>query len=452
MTGAARGTANYMIQIKNNSEEIIKISGVIAENGNIIAKRVLTNRFFNKYGEIFEVVSTMADGRQVMNLREGWEIAKASKARKPKASEPTEPEPIAEPEPTTTEPEPIAEPTQVVEPEPQPEPTTEPVQPTIEPTQSEPTFNTGSLQDGLTAAFMPVFTGVAKQIEQNVMAKVQPILDKAPIKHVIEVRTPQGTQTLSTDIVHVEFERLSWLVANNIPTYIYGPAGSGKNVLCAQVAEALGLTFYYCGAISDEFKLKGYGNAAGEYVPTEFYKAFTQGGLLMLDELDASDPQVLVAINAAISQRYVDFPVIGRVDAHPDFRVVSAGNTFGTGASMAYTGRSSLDASTLNRFGYLKVDYDPRIDLCCAGNDKELCKFGQGLRKAAELTGLSLLVSYRQFTMMSQLLAGGMFTTEHAIEFAITKGMQRDELVILDNALHMDDNKFAQALHRLATA
>jgi hypothetical protein len=220
----------------------------------------------------------------------------------------------------------------------------------------------------------------------------------------------------------------------------------------AQVAEALGLTFYYCGAISDEFKLKGYGNAAGEYVPTEFYKAFTQGGLLMLDELDASDPQVLVAINAAISQRYVDFPVIGRVDAHPDFRVVSAGNTFGTGASMAYTGRSSLDASTLNRFGYLKVDYDQRIDLCCAGNDKELCEFGHSLRKAAELTGLSLLVSYRQFTMMSQLLAGGMFTTEHAIEFAITKGMQRDELVILDNAVDINDNKYAQALHRLAHA
>lgn len=450
MTGAARGTAKYMILKNIHTGEELSSTALKLKDGQIVGDYEFKTRFYNKYGKAVEKTGNAEDGKPIFSLHDGWEIAKASKARKPKASKPSKP--IAEPEPTATEPEPIAEPTQVVEPEPQTEPTTEPAQPTIEPTQTEPTFNTGSLQDGLTAAFMPVFSGVAKQIEANVMAKVQPILDKAPVKHVIEVRTPQGMQTLSTDIVHVEFERLVWLVNNNIPTYIYGPAGSGKNVLCAQVAEALGLTFYYCGAISDEFKLKGYGNAAGEYVPTEFYRAFTQGGLLMLDELDASDPQVLVAINAAISQRYVDFPVIGRVDAHPDFRVVSAGNTFGTGASMAYTGRSSLDASTLNRFGYLKVDYDPRIDLCCAGNDKELCEFGHGLRKAAELTGLSLLVSYRQFTMMSQLLAGGKFTTEHAIEFAITKGMQRDELVILDNALDINDNKYAQALHRLTHA
>lgn len=46
----------------------------------------------------------------------------------------------------------------------------------------------------------------------------------------------------------------------------------------------------------------------GNYQETQFFKAFTEGGLFMLDEMDASIPEVLVILNAAIANRYFDFP------------------------------------------------------------------------------------------------------------------------------------------------
>ena len=55
------------------------------------------------------------------------------------------------------------------------------------------------------------------------------------------------------------------------------------------------------------------------------------GGLFFLDEMDASIPEVLVLLNAAIANGYFEFPN-GKITAHEDFRVVAAGNTVGSGA------------------------------------------------------------------------------------------------------------------------
>ena len=41
---------------------------------------------------------------------------------------------------------------------------------------------------------------------------------------------------------------------------------------------------------SNEFKLTGFIDAGGTYRDTEFYKAFKNGGLFFLDEIDNSDP------------------------------------------------------------------------------------------------------------------------------------------------------------------
>lgn len=69
----------------------------------------------------------------------------------------------------------------------------------------------------------------------------------------------------------------------------------------------MGLDFYFTNAVSQEYKLTGFIDANGKYQETQFYKAFTQGGLFFLDEMDASIPEVLVILNAAIANRYFDF-------------------------------------------------------------------------------------------------------------------------------------------------
>lgn len=403
----------------------------------VMGRYMFGTRFWNKYGEVF-VQLCVKDGKPILKVKDGWEFDTPSKSVKRAKKV------AATSDPVQVEPEPATIPTA-----------------TFEPSVSQQQFTQPSAasMDVMTTMFATMFGGVEKKVERNVMNLVEPIIeecrkaaDKVPVLKVIEVHTPTGTHQLTTTVEHAQFKALCWLVNAGIPTYLYGPAGSGKNVLCSQVAEALGLKFYYSGALSDEFKLKGYGDASGHYVPTEFYHAFTNGGLFMLDEMDASDPSVLVAINAAISQRYVDFPVLGRIDAHPDFRIVSAGNTFGTGASMLYTGRASLDASTLNRFGYMRIGYDETIDAVCAEHDQDLLDFGHAIRKGSEICGVSCLMSYRQFTAMAQLKQCEHFNTTQAIEFAITKGLTKDELRLLHREVETitgSENVYTQALSNL---
>ena len=128
-----------------------------------------------------------------------------------------------------------------------------------------------------------------------------------------------------------------------------------------QVAEALGLEFYFSNAVTQEYKITGFIDANGSFHETQFYQAFTKGGLFMLDEMDASVPEVLVMLNAAIANRYFDFPT-GLVEANENFRLIAAGNTFGTGADIEYTGRYQLDAASLDRFALVDIDYSTKVE------------------------------------------------------------------------------------------
>ena len=56
----------------------------------------------------------------------------------------------------------------------------------------------------------------------------------------------------------LKMSSLNCLTINlDIPVFLTGPAGVGKNVICKQVAEALGLDFYFSNAISQEYKVTG---------------------------------------------------------------------------------------------------------------------------------------------------------------------------------------------------
>ena len=83
--------------------------------------------------------------------------------------------------------------------------------------------------------------------------------------------------------------------------------------------------------------------------------------------MDASVPETLIILNAAIANRYFDFPT-GRVRANPKFRVIAAGNTLGTGADINYTGRYSLDRASLDRFALVQIDYSREIENAITGS------------------------------------------------------------------------------------
>lgn len=223
----------------------------------------------------------------------------------------------------------------------------------------------------------------------------------------------------------------------NEPVFLTGAAGCGKNVICKQVAKALDIPFHFSNAVTQEYKITGFTDANGNYHETEFYKAFKNGGLFMLDEIDASIPDVLVILNAAIANRYFDFPApIGYVEAHPDFRVIAAGNTFGLGADYDYCGRNQLDMASLDRFALVQIDYDREIELSVAEGNAELVDFAEDFRRAAAESGVRTIVSYRAIGRMSKMLK--IMDTEEVLRTCLLKNLQKDDINMVFNALKID--------------
>ena len=164
-----------------------------------------------------------------------------------------------------------------------------------------------------------------------------------------------------------------------------------------------------------------------------------------MDEMDGSIPETLIILNSAIANRYFDFP-IGKVEAHPDFRIVSAGNTCGTGADIEYTGRFQLDASSLDRFALIEVDYSPSIEEAVTNNNKELCEFARAFRDVTNKSGIRCLFTYRSLERIAKL--ENAFDLPKVLKISLTKGLRKDDIRIISKELRMD-NKYAKALKSL---
>ena len=261
-----------------------------------------------------------------------------------------------------------------------------------------------------------------------------------PLPKKIEVNVPSISSKQMEGIFHNKFEHILKLVTANIPTLLIGPAGSGKNHTLEQVSEALDLDFYFSNAITQEFKLTGFIDANGLYHETQFYKAFKNGGLFFLDEIDASIPEVLIILNSAIANRYFDFPT-GRVKAHEDFRVVAAGNTMGTGADALYVGRSQLDAATIDRFAQVEFNYDSEVEEQLASNT-DLYNFIKSARKALTNNSMQYTVSMRSIINASKI--DGVVEDTFAVKGIILKTIPIDELrMIVDDLPY--NNRYTKA-------
>lgn len=251
-------------------------------------------------------------------------------------------------------------------------------------------------------------------------------------------------------ILHEKFDTVLKYVQMDEPVFLVGAAGSGKNFLCKQVADALKLDFWFTNAVTQSYQITGFTDAMGKYQPTQFYHAFTEGGLFMLDEMDASIPEVLIILNAAIANRYFDFPApIGRTEAHKDFRVIAAGNTYGHGADAEYVGRNQLDAASLDRFALVEIYYDAKIEegLAC-GND-ELLAFCREFRDAINSCGIHTVVSYRTIGRSARMLSVGM-DINTVMETAIVKSLHKDDIDMVLSSGKLSEGKFKASLKKVA--
>lgn len=277
---------------------------------------------------------------------------------------------------------------------------------------------------------------------QTLMEEFKPKMDSyirdtyGYLPHKVVISEDDKPDVEIEGLFHEEFDKILKVVKRKVPLMLVGPAGSGKNHTLEQVAQALGLEFYFTNAVTQEYKLTGFIDANGNYQDTQFYHAFKDGGLFFLDEMDASVPEVLVLLNAAIANGYFDFPT-GRINANENFRIVSAANTVGRGASMEYTGRSQLDAATLDRFAIINFGYDPQVEYSLAA-DNDLYNFIVDLRQIIAEASIRYVVSMRATINTTKLV--DVMEKQDLIKDIILKGMDSDDMLIIANKISDDTN------------
>lgn len=266
------------------------------------------------------------------------------------------------------------------------------------------------------------------------------------VEEVKEVKLEEEVIKLPKKIRHEEYDTICKCLDAGIAVYLYGPAGSGKNYTLEQIARERGWNFYFTNSVQQEYKLSGFIDAGGRYHETEFYRACTDDEecMFFLDELDASISDVLVLLNAAIANGYFEFPT-GKVTLDlSKIHIVAAGNTAGSGADDMYTGRSVIDASTMDRFVSIPFSYSEQIELKITRGNKELVDFIHDIRKVSENLGIRAVFSYRCMIMTMKLEETGM-ALDKIMQIAIMKGLDKDTV----RTIHVfGTNKYYQALKR----
>ena len=186
-----------------------------------------------------------------------------------------------------------------------------------------------------------------------------------------------------------------WLMKDGKIPYLWGPAGTGKTTAAQRIAAASGQKFYFTSSVFDKYDLTGFVDAQGQLIDTPLIRAILNGGDYLFDEWDVSDNQSVKFFNMLLSQRMFVIPKYGVVKCHPNFRVIAAGNTKGTGPTANYPTAVIQDASCRNRFVSIYYGYNEEIEMKLAKGDKALVSFVHDLRAAVKESGLDTVISYR---------------------------------------------------------
>jgi MoxR-like ATPase len=280
---------------------------------------------------------------------------------------------------------------------------------------------------------------MVSQVTERLESKIEDLERQVAATRTVRHEIVIGDEIVDLGDVHVHevFDEILPAVAVGENVYLVGPAGSGKTTIAKQVAEALGLDFYCYGAIKYDHDVVGYVDATGAYSQTNFYKAFKHGGLVLMDEMDASSSNALLALNAALANDFASFPLGndgegGMIEKHPDFVVIASANTFGHGASAQYVGRNPMDMATLDRFCNVTMGYDESLERAIAGNDTWV-DYVQAVRNAVAHHKMRYVVSPRASVKGAKLLAAGVSPQRVAAQTIWNKGFsETDKQKIMD--------------------
>lgn len=275
-----------------------------------------------------------------------------------------------------------------------------------------------------------------KQIEEAKKAGTGSIIN-------VIVDNNKKTTTKTDSVLDPNFENILNLVAAHEHVYLYGPAGSGKNTIAEQIADALGVDFYYQNTLVTKFDVSGYKNAQGEYEETPFYKAWKNGGLFFADELDNSTAEAIIALNAALANGYYTFPNSSeKVAKNPNFYCIAAGNTNGQGATEEYCGRYQMDESSRDRFAFIEIGYNKKVEESICGGHLDILDFVRDLRSVTKSLQIKLICGYRAISRLAKFYG---MDTKFVLDSFIFKGLSVDDIREIAAALS-SENKYTEEI------
>jgi MoxR-like ATPase len=206
--------------------------------------------------------------------------------------------------------------------------------------------------------------------------------DEAWVEGVLEV-LPKAA------LFHEALPQVILATRAGVPVWLQGPPGTAKSTLAEQTATALEMGFYptSCHELMTRSDLFGYTDAVGKDHRTPLWDAYELGGILLLDEVDNGNPNLLAALNSALSNGHCVFGSGTVVQRHPDFRVIATANTAGLGPEAGFVGRNGVDLATRDRFVTIMVLIDDNLELALASlhSGASIDEFTKGMRRRAKL-------------------------------------------------------------------
>ena len=175
------------------------------------------------------------------------------------------------------------------------------------------------------------------------------------------------------EIFHGMTEEVVRCVMEGDWVYLWGPSGCGKSYVIKQVARILGIDLVENGKITDKYSVMAYNDPHGRFRATQAFVALVYGKMLSFDEFDNGDPDTQVVLNELYSglldvlerpeeKRFVTFAEDMSVPIHPNFRMISAGNTDGQGPDENHSSRGKIDEAVQERMTPKRFYYDNVIE------------------------------------------------------------------------------------------
>jgi len=259
----------------------------------------------------------------------------------------------------------------------------------------------------------PVDLSQVGELIQQALEPIRRAIDARPATQLI---ITQGETVRTIDGLHHHMlPTLIKALSAGVNVWLAGPSQGGKTTAARAAAKALGLTFHFHSSMTMAHELVGFVDGAGHYHETQFVKAFRNGGLVLLDELDRGSNEALLALNAPLANKIMSLPNGEIIEAHPDFRCIGAANTWGAGATGDYVGAARIDAAFLQRFGArLAWDYDTTLEAAICGNEHWALRV-QNARAKARAAGLKVLITPQASISGAALLAVG-FSDQQAAD------------------------------------